>query len=216
MFRSETNDIYIQCHDITLKVRKFSFGPGYPVQESTLIGFYQAINPKLMKTYKSKELIPSNVLYVSNEFGSECIVWYILPCEKYLSLSKATQIRSGNIRLPGIIFKYQNGKLFIFCFKGKKIPNIDTPIYHNPFYNVYAGGDVCLGSAEIKTENKDIDTIIRGCENAFFGSTFTHSSSGTEVKDGKSRTVWRHAMKIGLFHSELLVKSKKTLKEIIE
>lgn len=110
--------------------------------------------------------------------GVEGVMWWKAPCTEMVWFNTREKddgigARGGKVHLPGLIFfAGANRKWYVFAVKGTTRPNLSSPLFQAPFYNVYESGDICTGNADIPNGVGIAD--IDGYERGFFQSRFTH------------------------------------------
>lgn len=201
-------DYYAEVHQI----EQGHFLEGRPLTIQELKEFKQLAEAK--KNDLKQECYPyRHILGFSINLTSVDLVW-IYPAGKVkLHYSKeAVGYKTGHYFVPNLLFSYSGDDLSVFAIKTADIPFIgpNTKLYKAPFMNIYAGGDICMGTAQVK-KPKNITELISNVESAFFNSEFTHTNRNKIVK-GNLREAYENQKKC--FDEELLL-PHKTLKEVI-
>ncbi|MFD2145747.1 hypothetical protein [Mucilaginibacter antarcticus] len=93
-------------------------------------------------------LLPQNVLYV-NQQANGYAVWYTPPQEVNLFFVDGLHIPSGKFHVPAMLWKANAERLAVYALKGKAKPTENTKLCHAPYLNIYAGGQVCMGTVQI-------------------------------------------------------------------
>ena len=73
---------------------------------------------------------------------------------------------------PGLIFLIDEGKWWVWAFKGKSRPTARTLLYRAPYPNVFNDAGICTGSTRLPDREQAAD--VSSWAEAFFGSNFTH------------------------------------------
>lgn len=94
-------------------------------------------------------------------------------------------MQSGLRPIPGLVWRYSISsypKLDMWAYK--KYAGFDTKLFVAPFMNV-TGQSVCLGSTERYVDGDGslvVNAAVDHIEKAFWASSFSHSTSGVQVK----------------------------------
>lgn len=136
----------------------------------------------------SLEILPSNVLAVSNDF----IVWY----QNERSQKIIVNSDGLTIKLPRLIFIAMNTELYVFAAPNRCRPTADTRLYHCPLPNIFANGSLCKGTVKLPSCHvKNISEY----EKEFFTSRFTHANHSNVMKfkkgDKNTRTSFMYWLK---------------------
>ena len=119
---------------------------------------------------KFKSIIPENVLYFDEFLGD--IIYYTKP--QFRKLVFKDEELTGSYKLPFLLFvKKRSEPLKVFALKSKP-KNLEAVLCRAPFFNVYNGGGVCMGTARINEEQNTFDDLMKEIDDKFFGSYFTH------------------------------------------
>jgi PRTRC genetic system protein B len=180
---------------------------GTPLTQNALIELMGSISD----TYTDNmELLPENVL----SFSPRHLIWWMPAGNKSIFFrNKEIGTRSANTPTPSLLFIISGGQWYIFALKDNTRPNKDTILYHAPYFNVYDGGLICVGTAAIP---KTLSTTkIPEWENAFFNSEFTHTNGNlrkVNYPDGEY-SFWKKMLDgdYKTFPTEFLVESSLTL-----
>ena len=118
---------------------------------------------------------------------------------------------------PALVFMIRGRELFVRALAENRRPTADTRLRNAPYWNTDTQGRVCLGSMRVPDEVSA--SSVRGWEEAYFASEFTHPS-------GAVRLTTHPAGFVGLWSSlegrkrqfpvKYLAESKKTLQEFID
>lgn len=127
------------------------------------------------------------------------------------------QKRSAIVPHPALLFAIKNRQWSVFALKESKRPTLETTLYHAPYFNVYDGGGICVGSAAVP--DKPSPSTIPRWESAFFDSEFTHvngSISKTSHPRGEY-ALWKELLdgKFTTFPTKFLVPNHQTLGSLL-
>ena len=108
-------------------------------------------------------------------------------------------------------------EVFVRALAEDRRPMADTRLKNAPYWNTDAHGRVCLGSMRVPEEVSA--GFLRGWENAYFASEFTHPSGAVRLTThaGGFLGLWSSlAGKKRKFPVKFLADSKQTLQEFVE
>lgn len=105
------------------------------------------------------------------------LIWWSAPKKRSLffktsSHNSTTFDGKGSCPCPGLVFMATDKSLYVYAFRGKDAPTPKTKLYQAPFFNVWSGGQVCVGNAALPREEQRDN--LDAWERMFFGSHFTH------------------------------------------
>lgn len=108
--------------------------------------------------------------------GSGRLIWYTPPGKRSMFFQKCSLEGSfdaqGVAPVPGLIWLAERGSLYVFATKDSERPTPHSALFQAPFFNVWARGQVCVGSAQSPSEHNALDP--KAWEAMFWGSRFTH------------------------------------------
>jgi len=209
------HEYYMESTKVESQGGELVLGVAKPFKVDTLKSLGQFLNENHNTKLSFEGMIPSNVLKAESGTGDVCLVWYVKANERKLQFTDQLNIKSGKANVPTLIFKYHNKSVQVFALRSSRRPSENTPIYRAPFHNVGDGGGLCRGSAKFKQKHTDCyNEIMTDVENVFFNSLFSEIH-GKPI-EGNLNTLWRRQIKgTDKFPSEVLIKTSKTLKNII-
>lgn len=178
---------------------------------ATKDGLAEALRALLPPESRGTGLIPATLL----ASGVGYMVWWIPPSIRQLWF-KAEELggeKTAVMPLPGLVMATTPSQWMVFAVKGKSRPKPETKLYQAPFFNVWAGGKICTGTARVPDEGSRHKP--EKWETAFFESYFTHPNihhSNRLVKGG-AYDFWRDMLdgKYAKFPESMLVDAKLTL-----
>lgn len=217
MYRSRSGDVYATAHPIhpdpTNPQRKM-IGAGAALSKSNLATFAKAVGAATA----FGGFVPDNLLYTSPNM----IAWWVPASVRrswFKGNGKAAEIgeRSGDVAHPALVFVVIPGDWFVFAVRESSRPGPNTPLLHAPHFNVWAGGRICTGSVTLPPAIEA--EAIKGFEDAFFRSRFTHPNRSDAVKyRGGATALWRD--QLDQPDMEAMVRAlrpaKETLRQAIE
>ena len=150
-----------------------TLGPARPVSREFITQLVMAFRAEGEKIPHG--VMPSNMLFADSRLGLEHYVWYTPPGPRMLYFSNdKIPVENREYNMPGCVYCVYGNRLYVYAFKGKK-PSPSTKLLYGPFYNYYADGAICLGSA--KTKFPDVITwksIMDYWETLFWKSENSH------------------------------------------
>jgi PRTRC genetic system protein B len=164
------NEFYLETRDIKRIKDKYVFSAAVPMSEKVIAELGQACLKSKFRNMHFAGLIPEHILFASNKEGQTVVVWYRKAMKRVLNLSGTVGFGTEiNVHLPATLYVAANDKLYIFALDSDNRPTGDTRLYHAPFFNIYAKGDVCLGTARIgRVKAKTFEGEASRYEKAFY------------------------------------------------
>lgn len=189
VFQKGSGDSYLELRPVR---RDGSMGAAKPVSKE----FIQTLLSSFSQEYRSVPHgeIPPNLLYCDTRRGHETFVWYNPPMKRQRFFAASLGLEDGVYHVPGTLYMATMSNLSVFCFSGKK-PSADRPLLGVPYFNVYADGKVCMGSARPKfpdTENLAYQDIMTAWENAFWNSVDVHTNGSPSTRENLIETIRKY------------------------
>ncbi|MGF7082144.1 PRTRC system protein B [Mucilaginibacter sp. UYCu711] len=208
--------IYVESYDIGKSGKPINAHPLSQSEMSALADLLQTSKEMQSSYLKSNGLLPQNVLYV-NQQANGYAVWYSPPQEVNLFFVDGLQIPSGKFHVPAMLWKANAERLTVHALKGKGKPMENTKLCHAPYLNIYAGGQVCMGTVQINIgKSTCLEEFIQTWERYFFNSNFSHSINGNNSTKSNTTDLWRSLAGTGeQFPQNELMQTSLTLKQII-
>ena len=105
----------------------------------------------------------------------------------------------------------------VFALATDRRPTEKTALYHAPFFNVYEGGNVCMGTVDVNIKNSaSIEEFTTAWEDYFFNSYFSHLMEDHNPIKGNCISLWKKLIQTGeAFPKEVLKKNNRTLKNLL-
>ncbi len=110
--------------------------------------------------------------------GPDRTIWWSAPCVRSMFFevskhNKNTFDGNGRSPVPGLVWMARPGDgLYVYAVRGNERPTRETQLFQAPFFNVWGRGKVCLGNAQLPSENQQGD--LDAWESVLFGSRFSH------------------------------------------
>jgi PRTRC genetic system protein B len=218
IYRKQTGgqEFYVECYDFNEQGNPINAHP-LSVREATW--FAKALHTAERKQsgfLTLKGLMPSKVLYINSE-NTPFVVWKT-PAQKIKMLfTSGLGLHNGDYPVPSLIWKaYRNG-IAVFAVQDDNEINMETPLYHAPFFNTYEKGTVCMGNVSLNiTPNCPLEDFMSNWERAFFNSYFSHMMENHNPVNGNMVQLYKslHQSKKP-FPPKALRKSPFQLKHLI-
>ncbi|WPU94695.1 PRTRC system protein B [Mucilaginibacter sabulilitoris] len=171
---AEHNTIYVESYDIGKFGNPINAHPLSLKETLALSGLFQTAQELKTGFLRCRGLMPNKVLYVNNEKGGYA-VWYTPPQEVTLFFSDSLGIKSGNGKVPAMIWRAGRESLAVYALKGNRKPTEKTALYHAPFFNIYHDGKVCMGNVRIDIgQETRLEDFMQQWEKYYWNSYFSH------------------------------------------
>lgn len=165
---------------------------------------------------KSKGIIAANILFTDpSENGF--VMWFTKATSKNLFFVEGLGVSNGMASVPALLWVAGKEKLCIYALKSDRKPTENTPLYHAPFFNVYADGNVCMGTVDVNIKKSaSLEEFTAAWEAYFFNSYFSHLIQNHNPIQGNCVSLWKKLRKTGeAFPKEVLRKTDRTIKNIL-
>jgi len=209
-------DTYVESYDIGKEGKPVNAHPLSDRETADLARTLSYNNGVQQGFLRCRGLLPEHLLWL-DATGIGSAVWLTPQMEVDLFFTESLGIPSGKACVPQMIWKASRNQLSVFAFKGKRKPTADTPLYHAPFFNVHASGEVCMGTVSIDIQrNTSLEDFMLLWQRYFFGSYFSHTI-------GEARTttnivqLWTTQVQQGCaFPEAALVATDQKLRSLIQ
>lgn len=206
---------YIEAYDIAAN--------GCPINARPLTITEAAEIATLLKTGSGNNtflrlggLLPANVIYMDTS-ANGCVVWHTPPRKMQLFFINQLSIPCGKAWVPSLLWKASKTDLHIYALTGISRPNLKTPLYYAPFFNIYEDGRVCMGTVDtLITTNLSLEAFMKAWEKYFFNSYFSHMIGGVAPIQGNIVQLWQQQISTNRrFPQDCLKKHTLTIKRIL-
>ncbi len=174
VYKKGYSDYYLETHEIMPDGDKFVWQEGRPFLKEQLKELALSLGNQSFQPIEIKGLMPENILYFQQTFFDVTLVWYLPPQKRTLHFKKELKLNEGEVSLPGLIFAVKGKELTVVAVKGKNKPNLKTPLFKAPFYNMYQDATVCMGNISETKMKKVLNEEMERWEKRFFNSYFSH------------------------------------------
>ena len=151
------------------------------------------------------------------------MIWYTPPGTRPMFFKSSPHCKKnveGNcvLPVPGLVWVVQDSSLYVYATTEKGRPSRDTQLYQAPFWNIWARGQVCVGSA--KLPNGADAWVPKKWEEVVFNSRFTHpnfTEPNRLLKGVDSVDYWKKqlAAPSKSFNNKLLVPIGLTVQDLL-
>src|SRR5579864_5887461 len=183
--------------------------------QSVTTGFLETL-AKGLGASMGAEVLPEHVLARTPEL----IAWWT-PAKMRLMFfgngdPKTRHLNGKMYPHPALVFMIRGRELFVRALTENRRPNSDTRLMNAPYWNTDAQGRVCLGSMRVPEEVSA--SSLRGWEDAYFASEFTHPSGAVRLTTHAGGFVGLWSSLAGRkrqFPVKFLADSEQTLQDFI-
>ncbi len=122
-------------------------------------------------TDRQIDITPERVLL--SDPVNDLIVWWRpgRPTPQFFDCDELGVIQ-GVCHMPSLVFVQKGRSLSVCAVAGTQRPSNETPVFHAPMFNTYAGGSVCLGGIHLDSIQKWTD--MDSNEDKFLRGINTH------------------------------------------
>ncbi|MCH5684087.1 prokaryotic E2 ligase family D protein [Niabella sp. W65] len=144
-------------------------------------------------------------------------MWFTKATCRNLFFIEGLGISSGIANVPALLWIASKEKLHIYALKSNRKPTENIPLYHAPFFNVYANGNVCMGTVDVNIKKSaSLEEFTAAWEAYFFNSYFSHLMQNHNPIQGNCVSLWKKLRKTGdPFPKDVLKKTDRTIKNIL-
>jgi len=208
--------IFVEAFDIGKNGNPINAHP-LTLKESAALAKALDVSEETNRNYmRPKGLLPENILYINPECNG-FVIWHTPPQQAALVFTKDLTIENGKYHLPSLIWKADRNSLSVFAMLGSTMPDLDTPLCHAPFFNIYESGNVCMGTVKVDIkEGMYLEDFIAKWQEYFFNSKFSHLiQTRSPVKGNIVQLFQSLAGTTKKFPQKALIKNGLTLKNLI-
>jgi len=208
-YRSQgTNHIYATQHSARVVDGKPTLLAGVPITLDQLADIADLAARKT--SYRG--FIHDRVVYLAPNL----LAWWVPACTRRVWFNTKDKIgeRAGDATHPPLVFIVNRTTWSVFALRENARPGPATKLYTAPYYNVWEGGEICVGN--VKTPDAINTESIKPYEDAFFRSRFTHSNNDRLIhRRGGAERLWLDLLDGADFPLDRLIDAKQTLAQAI-
>jgi PRTRC genetic system protein B len=146
--------------------------------QSVTTGFLETL-AKGLGASMAAEVLPENVLARTPGL----IAWWSRAQARLMFFGdvdpKTRDLNGKTYPHPALVFMIRGRELFVRALTENRRPKSDTRLLNAPYWNTDVQGRVCLGSMRVPEEVSA--SSLRGWEEAYFASEFTHPSGAVRL-----------------------------------
>jgi PRTRC genetic system protein B len=208
----EGNRAFATLHEVK---HRHNEAPYLCAGQSVTTGFLETLARGLGASMAA-EVLPENALART----SGLIAWWSRAQARLMffgdSDSKTRHLNGKMYPHPALVFMIRGRELFVRALRENRRPQSDTRLMNAPYWNTDVVGRVCLGSMRVPD---DVNAAsLRGWEDAYFASEFTHPSGAVRLTSHRGGFVglWSSLAERKHFPARFLTRSNQTLRDFIE
>lgn len=141
-----------------------------------------------------RQILPAGLLVADPDM----LVWYrpsLLRPIWFETRTDIDKLHGKLVRWPATLFMAKPSGLSLFALDSDARPEPETRLYRGPWYNVYANGRLCPGSAPFPQVLRPTAATLKAFEDGWYDSSFVHTNLG--MKDltsfpGGHKALWMH------------------------
>lgn len=211
---------YLESHGVS---EQGAITEGKPLQQETIQHILDVFYAERKDSSQLSGSVPENLLSFTPRPGGNYNIMWFRPAEiRVMHFATQLKLPTAKVWVPPVLYHVTNKSLDVYALKASTRPKPGSMLYRAPFHNVSDGGDVCLGSAEIKKPtDRTFASAMKYWEDLFWLSEFTHLNGATNPTKSDFNKVWKRLIssKTKLKWSDLpneLISTKKTLQSLLK
>lgn len=184
---------YLEARDVNRSGDTYNFGAPSPLTDATLGKIARHYHKKKGLEMKHTALIPPHILHAGISNSRVLVMWYRPAHKRTLNFSSELGIKQAKVfNVPAILFAICDKSLYVYALAGNQRPTAKTKLYNAPFFNVYEGGNVCLGTAQVGKPGQTYEGEAQRFEAGFY---LAEQNGGHHIAGLK--TMWNTSAKTG-------------------
>jgi PRTRC genetic system protein B len=216
-FETDTQEkqVYVEYYDMDAQGQPRNANPLSVLEAERLYKSLETQAHAKQAFLRPEGLLPHNVLHIDPAEGS--VLWYTKAALRPVFFVKGLGIPSGKAFTPALLWKADSEGVALYALPSDKTPNENTALYYAPFFNIYKGGRVCMGSVDIRIKSSaSLEAFIAAWEHYFFNSYFSHLLDSYNPVKTNCVSLWKSLVETGTaFPKSELVKNNLTLKNLL-
>jgi PRTRC genetic system protein B len=209
-------DGYVEHFDIDRNGNPINAHP-LTVREARRLSKMLNIQNKKEKDFlRPSGVISETILFIDTSENGK-VVWYTKAQERQLLFTDKLSIPNGLANVPPLVWCANKQGMKIFALETDQRPNVDTPLFHAPFFNVYESGSVCMGTVDVNIKSSaSLEEFTKKWEQYFFNSYFSHLVNSHNPTKGNCVNLWKNLIQSKeAFPTDILINSNLTLKNLL-
>jgi PRTRC genetic system protein B len=165
-----SNDYYLEDREIKNQGGKYVFMAPVPLSHQAMRGIASSFIKKNALEMDFGGLVAQHLLLGINRPGICAVMWYRPAETRKLNFSGHLKIKGeSTVQIPATLYLVFNDNLYLFALSDSKRPSGKSKLFNAPFFNIYADGRVCLGTAPVgKIRAKTFEGEAARFERAFY------------------------------------------------
>jgi PRTRC genetic system protein B len=218
VYQSELHNeqVYVEAYDINRQGKPVNAHP-LSVAETIQLAETLQSGTELRTSYlKSKGLLPDKVLHIDTALNGHAL-WHTPEQEVDLLFVNSLNIPSGRAFVPPLLWNANKAGLALYALKSQRKPNLKTPLFRAPFFNLHNDHRVCMGTVDINMENTAcLEDFMAQWEHYYWNSYFSHMIAGISPLKGNIIQLWQKQVNNReKFPLDVLLPVNKTVKDLI-
>ncbi|SFP80287.1 PRTRC system protein B [Parafilimonas terrae] len=211
----QRTDTYVEYFDMDESGKPINAHPLTIKEANALAKALKTAKQDKEPCLQSGGIIGSHILSIETDKGK--VVWFTKAMQRDLYFTEDLGIPNGKAHVPPMLWMADRDNLYVFALRTNGRPTPRTKLYNAPFFNVYANGNVCMGTVDIHIKRTtSLEAFTAAWENYFFNSYFSHLMRDFNPIKGNCVCLWERLITTGeAFPKEILEKSRITLKDVL-
>ncbi|GAA4905955.1 PRTRC system protein B [Mucilaginibacter defluvii] len=206
---------YVECFDMDRNGLPVNAHPLTVREAGRLAQSLRVAKETETPVLKSDGIMAANILQVDT--SANRVVWYTKAMQQNFYFRDGLGIPNGRANVPALLWVADRNSLNIYALKSNRRPKDSTPLYHAPFFNVYADGNVCMGTVDVRIKKTaSLKEFTTAWEGYFFNSYFSHLVNEHNPVNGNCVSLWKSLIENGEdFPKDRLIVTKRTIKKLL-
>jgi len=189
--QDSTRNIYIESYDLDSENRPINARPFNLKDMCSLADILQASDQIQSAHLWTKGILPSHILHL-DPASTGRVIWYSPAQKVNLLFSERLGLPNGKAYVPTLVWKADPHQLSLYAIKEDERPVLETPLFKAPFFNVFARGEVCMGSVKVDLSHCScLEEFTHGWEQYFWNSYFSHLVENSSPVRGNIVQLWQ-------------------------
>lgn len=166
---THATEFYLESREILSGPNGLTFLEPKPMKEQVIRDIARAYAEKSGSSMKHEFIIGDHILHASSDIGKVLVIWYRPAMIRKLNFANHLKIKGEcEVKVPATLYASHNRTLFVFALASNERPTAKTKLYNAPFFNIYEGGNICLGTAHVGTTAKTFEKEADRFEVGFY------------------------------------------------
>ena len=208
-------DTYVEFFDMDTEGTPVNAHPLTMTEASRLAETLKNATSEQQAYLHTRGIISSQTLHFDPQKGTA--VWFTKAGKRQLYFTESLGIPDGTANVPAMLWAAGKTSLSVFALGSNRRPTEKTKLYNAPFFNIYAQGNVCMGTVDVQIKKAaSLNEFTTAWENYFFNSRFSHLLEEHNPVNGNCVSLWTNLINTDQpFPTEVLTQSSVTIKKLI-